>query len=311
MDKIKALVSGGAGFIGSHLAEELTKRGYEVSVIDDLSTGKRENLTKIERKIRFFEGSFTDPKLLEKAADGAQLIFHLGAIPSVPKSIEDPIATTLANVEGTVAVLKCAHQKKIKRVLVASSSSVYGDAPGMPRVETIHSEPLSPYAASKIGTELMCRTYNVLGVQTVNVRLFNVYGPRQDPNSKYSAVIPKFIIQALAGMPITIFGDGNQTRDFTYVKDVVKCFIKLSRTKNSTGKTVNIARGRPISVVKLAEMIKRIAHTESTIEFLPAREGDIYESTGDSTLLKKVIKYVPDTNLETGLSATIEFFKRM
>lgn len=311
MDKIKALVTGGAGFIGSHLAEELTKRGYAVSVIDDLSTGKRENLAKIERKIRFIEGSFTDLKLLEKAADGAQLIFHLGAIPSVPKSIEDPIATTLANVEGTVAVLKCAHQKKIKRVLVASSSSVYGDAPGMPRVETIHPEPLSPYAASKIGTELMCRTYNVLGVQTVNVRMFNVYGPRQDPNSKYSAVIPKFITQALAGMPMTIFGDGNQTRDFTYVKDVVKCFIKLSRTKNSTGKTVNIARGRPISVAKLAEMIKRIAHSESKIEFLPAREGDIYESTGDSTLLKKVIKYVPDTNLETGLAATIEFFRKV
>lgn len=310
MDKTRVLVTGGAGFIGSHLAEELTRRGYSVSILDDLSTGKRSNLAKIERKIRFFEGSVTDLKLLEKASEGAQIIFHIGAIPSVPKSIEDPISTTHANVEGTVAVLKCAYDAKIKRVIVASSSSIYGDAPGMPRVETIQPEPLSPYAASKVGAELMCRTYNVLGVETVSVRLFNVYGPRQDPNSKYSAVIPKFITQALAGKPITIFGDGNQTRDFTYVRDAVKCLIKLSRTKNSAGKTVNIARGRPVTILKLAEMIKRITKSKSKIEFLPAREGDIYESTGDNTLLRKIINYVPDTSLETGLAATIEFFRR-
>ncbi len=307
----KVVVTGGCGFIGSNLVEELLKRDYEVVVIDDLSTGRIENVQEFmdSRNFKFVRGSITDLNLLRDVFKDVEYVFHQAAIPSVARSIDDPITTNDANVNGTLNVLIAARDRDVRKVIYASSSSVYGDTPILPKREDMKPNPKSPYAVSKLAGEYYCKVFSeVYGLKTVCLRYFNVYGPRQDPYSEYAAVIPRFIMRVLNKKPPIIFGDGNQTRDFTFVKDVVKANI-LAMERNVEG-IFNIASGKRISINELANKIMEIAGIKLKPIYDKPRPGDIRHSLADISLAREKLGYRPEYDLEMGLEVTIRWFSR-
>lgn len=307
---MKCVVTGGAGFIGSNLAEELLKQGNEVIVIDDLSTGNYENIKGL-KDINFVQGSITDLDLLKKSFKDCDVVFHQAAIPSVSRSIENPKATSEVNMMGTINVLIAARDSGVGRVVAASSSSVYGDTVELPKVETMSLNPKSPYSLTKMVGEKLCKQFNEFyGLESFCLRYFNVFGPRQNPNSDYAAVIPKFIKLMLNGKRPTIYGDGKQTRDFTFIKDVVKANILASKAKKANGEAINIAYQKNIDLNELVRLLNEMIGTKIIAEYSDSREGDVKDSLADINLAKKFLGYEPDYTLETGLIKTIEWLKK-
>ena len=305
---MKVVVTGGAGFIGSNLAEELIKK-HEVTIIDNLSTGRMENLDQIIDKINFIKGSITDLDLLNEAFSGSDTVFHQAAIPSVQRSVNNPIASNEANVEGTLKVLVAARDCNVRKVVYASSSSAYGDTPTLPKKEEMKPNPKSPYAISKLAGEYYCRTFSdVYGLKTACLRYFNVYGPRQNPESQYAAVIPRFITSILAHEQPVIYGDGKQTRDFTFVKDVVKANI-LAMQSPAEG-VFNIACGQRVSLNELAGKIMKITGIRLEPVYDEPRQGDVRDSLADISSAGEKLGYRPDFDLNSGLEETIKWFKK-
>lgn len=307
----KALVTGGAGFIGSNLAEELIRQGSRVTIIDDLSTGFRENLDEIAGDFDFVEGSITDDKSVKKAISGAEIVFHQAALPSVPRSVENPGVTHDVCVNGTFNLLLNAREAGVKRFIYAASSSAYGDQPMLPKVETMRPDPLSPYAAAKLVGELYCRAfYSVYGLETMSLRYFNVFGPRQNPSSMYSGVISRFIDALMTGQKPMIYGDGEQSRDFTYIANVVDANIKAAQATMGFGETMNVANGERITLNQLLDILKRITGELSVEpEYEPARRGDVKHSQADNRRAIECLDYKQLVGLEDGLMRTIEWWK--
>jgi UDP-glucose 4-epimerase len=300
----KFVITGGAGFIGSHLAEALAKEN-KVTVIDDLSAGKLENLAGLD--VEFQKGSITDFEHLRHSFQGADCVFHLAAIASVKKSVEDPLQTNAVGIDGTLKVLLAARDAGVRRVVLASSAAVYGSLEKLPKKESMTPEPMSPYAVSKLAGEHYARVFQELyGLDTVSLRYFNVFGPRQDPSSEYSGVISRFISALLQGGQPVIFGDGEQTRDFVYVADVVKANILASRS--STG-VFNIAGGKSISLNALAKTIGKILGREVTPRYEAPRTGDIRHSLADISCAES-LGYSPEYSIEEGLTETISWYRR-
>jgi len=307
---MKAVVTGGAGFIGSNLAEELANRGTEVIIVDDLATGKMENITDLltRAKVKFIKGSVTNLELLTGIFNDVDCVFHQAAIPSVQRSVENPRVTNEVNVNGTLNVLFAAKECGVEKVVYASSSSVYGDTPELPKREDMKPNPKSPYAVSKLTGEQYCAVFGeVYGLKTVCLRYFNVYGPKQDPASEYAAVIPLFITRVQANQPPIIYGDGTQTRDFTFVKDVVHANILAS----GRGEGVfNIASGMRISLNELSHRIIRMIDKDLKPVYTVPRKGDIKHSLADVSLAKEKLGYECEYGLEKGLKETFLFHGR-
>jgi len=302
------VITGGAGFIGSNLVRGLVKEN-DIIVIDDLSTGYLENIRYLidDQQISYVKGSTTDLTLLQRTFKNVDYIFHLAAIPSVPRSIEDPISSNYSNVNGTLNVLVAAKDNDVKKVVHASSSSVYGDTPTLPKREDMIPCPLSPYAASKVAGEYYCKVFiDAYDLATVSLRYFNVYGPRQDPSSDYAAVIPRFITRVLKDKSPIIYGDGLQTRDFTYITDVVNANI-LAAESNISG-NVNIAGGKRVSINDLANIIMKTCKKDLDIVNQNPRPGDIMHSLADISKAKKELGYEPEFDLTRGLTETIEWY---
>ena len=309
------LVTGGAGFIGSHLAEGLLDRGEQVRIFDNFSTGRRENveplLNRWSGSLELIEADLRDYAALESAMEGVEGIFHVAALPSVSRSVEDPFETTEVNVMGTLNCLMAARQAEVRRVVYSSSSSVYGNAERVPTSEEHRCDPRSPYAASKLAGEVYCRVFAELyPLEAVSLRYFNVFGPRQDLHSEYAAVIPKFITRALAGLPLTIHGDGHQTRDFTFVGDVVEANLLAMDIEGVSGQIFNIACGRQISIMELAEVLGELLGAELLTEFARPRSGDIRFSQASIELATGAMGYRPLVPLREGLKETIPHFAR-
>lgn len=304
------LVTGGAGFIGSHIVEELVNQGQFVRVIDNLITGKRENLDEFINKIELFEGDIRIEEDVNKAVKDIDFIIHQAALPSVPRSISEPLISNHCNITGTLNLLVAAKNYRVKRLVYASSSSVYGDSEKLPKEESMKTNPLSPYAVSKLASEHYCKVFaEIFPIETVSLRYFNVFGPRQDPNSQYAAVIPLFIDRILNDKEITIHGDGEQTRDFSYVKNVVQANVKACFSKeNVSGKVFNIACGRRISLNKLVSIIKEMMGNEVKSKNIEPRQGDVKHSLADINNAKKLLKYEPSISVEDGLKSYIEWF---
>ncbi len=306
MDERLALVTGGAGFIGSHLVEGLLDAGWRVRVIDDLSTGSELNLAGVVDEIDFMEGDIRDSKARKESMDGVEVVFHQAAMVSVPRSIATPVLTNNVNIDGTLMVLETARQSGVRRVVYAASSSAYGDTEVLPKVETMPANPLSPYALQKYTGEVYCRLYSKLyGLETVSLRYFNIFGPRQDPNSDYAAVIPLFIEAALARRRPIIYGDGEQTRDFTYVANVVQANLLAADAGCVYGNVINIAARERTSVNDLWLRIRDIVGTNVKADYAPSRKGDVRDSQADLTLASLLLGYKPDVNLSTGLGRTV------
>ncbi|MFZ2070130.1 MAG: SDR family oxidoreductase [Halobacteriota archaeon] len=301
---MRIVITGGAGFIGANIAAELSKTN-EVIVLDDLSTGTRDNTRDLA--IKFVKGSVTDLVLLQTVLKDVDYVFHQAAIPSVPRSVNDPIASNNANINGTLNVLVAAKNCGVKKVIYASSSSVYGDTPALPKREEMTPNPLSPYAVTKLTGEYYCTVFNdVYGLKTVALRYFNVYGPKQDPYSDYAAVIPRFVSRIRLNEPPVIYGDGQQTRDFSFVKDVVTANIRAMQT-DTTG-VFNIASGTRISIQELAELVMKLMGKELSVVFEAPRQGDVRHSLADISKAKAEFGYEPCYRLEEGLEATIRWF---
>lgn len=298
----KVCITGGAGFIGSHVAKQCLLEGAEVRIIDNLSTGRVENIAHIKERITFIEGDVCDQKLLEETFTGVDYVIHLAAFVSVPLSITHPIESNEVNVDGSLAVFLSASKCGVKRVVYASSSAVYGDVEEMPISEDQILKPLSPYALQKMTTEQYASLFRkYFGLETVGLRYFNVFGPHQNPDSDYAAVVPLFISRAKAGKEITIFGDGSATRDFVYVEDVARANILACVTDDANGEVFNIASGSETTIGDLAKSIIEISGKQSQIVHAEKREGDIEHSVADITKAKEVLKFTPTTTLQEGL----------
>jgi UDP-glucose 4-epimerase len=307
---MKYIVTGGAGFIGSHIAEYLSKKGHEVIIFDNLFTGKKQNIRHLLEKktVTFIEGSVTDFCALTKIARGVDGIFHEGAIVSVPRSLKNPLATNEANVQGTLNVLLAARDSGVRKVVFASSSSVYGDTPVLPKQEDMKPLPISPYAVSKLSGEYYCRVFSsAFNLPTVCLRYFNVFGPRQDPHSEYAAVIPKFITRILNNQPPLIYGDGKQSRDFTFVQDVVQANIHAME-RDMEG-IFNIAYGKQHTLNELASTIMELTGIRMEPVYEPARQGDILHSLADITAARSQLGYSPEYTFESGLQETVSWFR--
>jgi len=309
----RALVTGGGGFIGSHLTEALLKKGHGVRILDDFSTGKRENLTFRNHtpSLDVVEGDIRDLVLCQKAMEGVDYVFHQAALPSVQRSVEDPLGSNAVNVGGTLNVLLAARDAKVKRVMYASSSSIYGDTPMLPKKEGMSPTPLSPYALQKYTGEQYCRLFSQLyGLETVSLRYFNVFGPKQDPNSVYSAVIPRFIEALLHRRSPIVYGDGEQSRDFTYIDNVVQANVLAMSAQRLQGEIVNIACGQRISLNQLLGILKQFIPSERPAVYEEARPGDVRHSLADISKAKDCLRYEPIVSIETGLKRTVEFFEK-
>ncbi len=307
---MKCLVTGGAGFIGSNLADELIRQGAQVTILDNLSTGFAENLNEISGDFRFIEGDLNDGAALESAVEGAETIFHQAALPSVPRSVENPSETHNTCINGTFNLLLKAKETRVRRVIYAASSSAYGDQPTLPKVETMRPEPLSPYAAAKLMGEYYCQVFTrIYGLETISLRYFNVFGPRQNPSSMYSGVISRFIDALLGGRTPVIYGDGEQSRDFTYVANVVNANIKAAQTGKGVGEVMNVANGEATTLNELFLLLRRITGREIDVEYQPERRGDVKHSQADNSLAIDRLNYENLVGLEEGLIRTIGWWK--
>lgn len=304
-----SLVTGGAGFIGSHLVEALLAEGHEVRVVDNFVTGKRENLSPSIGKIKLYEISITDTVALQEAMQGVNYVFHQAAIPSVPRSVADPVTCHEVNVTGTFNVLNAARLAGVKRVVYAASSSAYGDIEGDYKQEDMAPRPLSPYGAAKLAGEYYMQVfYRVYGLETVCLRYFNVFGPRQDPKSEYAAVIPKFATAMLEGKPPTIYGDGTQSRDFTYIENTVKGNLLAAKSPHASGQVINLACGQRYTLLDLVNVINDYLGTNIKPTFAPSRTGDIKHSLADISKAEELLGYAPATLFKDGVANTVNWF---
>lgn len=304
------IVTGGAGFIGSNLVRRLVAEGYKVTVIDNLSTGCLDNLQGLQDKITFVEGDIRDLRLLCELFKGADVVFHQAALPSVPRSIADPLSSNENNVTGTLNVLIAARDSRVKRVVLAASSSVYGNTETLPKTEDMRANPLSPYAVTKHVGELYAKVFSeIYGVEAVALRYFNVFGPRQDPNSQYAAVIPRFVMAMLCGRRPTIYGDGEQSRDFTYVDNVVEANLLAAKAQGIAGEVINIGCGERFTINTLVAQLNRILGTNIEPEYKPARQGDVRHSLASIEKAKELLGYTPQIPFEEGLRRTVEWFR--
>jgi len=306
------LITGIGGFIGSSLARALLRRGERVRGVDNFSTGKRENLTKILGQIDFREADILDLEATKSACAGADYVLHQAAIPSVPKSVLDPIGSNRANVDGTVNLLVAARDAKVKRVIYAASSSAYGDTPTLPKHESMTPDPISPYAVAKLASEhYMISFYRCYGLETVALRYFNIFGPRQDPSSPYSGVLAKFITQMLAGQQPTIFGDGEQSRDFTYIDNAVEANLLACKAPaaQAAGRTFNVATGRRVTLNETFKLLRGLTSYSGSPIYGAQRGGDIKHSLADISLAEKNLGYKPKVSFEDGLRRTVDWYR--
>ena len=305
------VVTGGAGFIGSHLAQSLVERGESVRVVDSFITGKRQNLQEVSDAVELVEGDLADPDVARQAVAGADYVLHQAAIPSVPRSVADPLTSHRANVDATLQLLLAARDSGVKRIVYAGSSSAYGDAPTLPKREDMPAAPLSPYALQKlIGEQYMQMFTALYGLETVTIRYFNVFGPRQDPSSPYSGVIALFATTLLAGKPVTIVGDGEQTRDFTYVSNIVDGVLRAVTAPEASGEVINVATSQQISINELATTLGTVIGTSMPPVHTDARVGDVRHSLADIGKAKALLGYEPEVGLEEGLRRTIDWYRR-
>src|SRR5437867_610069 len=301
------LVTGGAGFIGSHLAEELVRRGERVRVVDSLITGKRRNLAHL-REVEFIEGDLANIDVAQRAVAGVDFVLHQAAIPSVPRSVQDPITSNRANIDASLNVLVAARDAGVRRVVYAGSSSAYGNTPTLPKVETMPTAPLSPYALQKLMAEQYGQLFTQLyGLETVTIRYFNVFGPRQDPGSPYSGVISLFSTALLENRQPTIYGDGEQTRDFTYVTNVVDGVLRACEAAAASGEVINVATGGRISLNELLRVMARILGTSANPIYADPRAGDVRDSQADISKARAILRYQPHVSLEEGLRHTLDW----
>ncbi|MBV8256976.1 MAG: NAD-dependent epimerase/dehydratase family protein [Actinobacteria bacterium] len=303
----RVLVTGGGGFIGANLVRGLLEQGDEVRVLDNFSTGNRQNLAGLD--VEIVEGELRSYERVHNAVRGVELVYHLGALGSVPRSVQDPLTSSAVNVEGTLNVLLAARDEGVRRVVFSSSSSVYGNSGELPRTEAMPADPISPYGVAKLAAERYCVSFSRVyhGFETVVLRYFNVFGPRQSPFSQYAAVVPLFVTAIRDGRPVTIFGDGEQSRDFTYVGNVVEATMLAGRADGASGQIFNIAAGSPGSVNQLADSIGRILGKPVEKRFEPPRPGDVRDSWADVSFAEQVLGYRASVDLEEGLRRTIEF----
>jgi UDP-glucose 4-epimerase len=311
------LVTGGAGFIGSHIVEKLLKTGERVRVIDNFSTGKWENLRLpdlsdelLGRSLEVVEGDIRDLETCREVCEGMDYVLHQAALRSVPKSVDDPCATNEVNVKGTLNILLAAKDKGVKRVVYASSSSVYGDSNHLPQVEGQNPSPISPYAVSKLVGEYYCSVFSkIYGLETISLRYFNVFGPRQDPKSQYAAVIPRFIQSALKGEPLEVHGDGLQTRDFTYINNVVEANLLAARVAKTNGEVVNIACGKRYSIMDIERCLSEILHKKLELNHTEPRAGDVRDTLADISLATRLLGYEVKVNFMEGLTETLTYLR--
>lgn len=304
------LVTGGAGFIGSHIVERLVKDGASVRVLDNFSTGKRTNIEPFLSKIDVVEGDLRKPEDCRRACAGVEVVFHEGAVPSVPVSVEDPVTSHQANVDGTFNLLMAARDAKCRRVVFAASSSAYGDLPELPKREAVRPEPLSPYAVNKLVGEYYMRAfYLCYGLETLSLRYFNVFGPRQDPKSQYAAAIPAFVTAILKDQPPTVYGDGEQTRDFTYIDNVVHANLLAAKAPKTQGEVINVACGEKVTVNQIIGQINELLGKNVKPTYVPPRAGDVKHSLADISLAKKIIGFEPLVMFDDGLRRAIEWYR--
>ena len=303
------LVTGGGGFIGSNIAHELLKRGEQVRIIDNFSTGRRVNIEDITDKVDLIDGDIRDFWTVTKAVEGVDYILHQAALPSVPRSVENPLTSNQVNIDGTLNLLEAAKQAGVRRFVYASSSSVYGDTPTLPKIEDMELTPLSPYAVTKLAGEKYARVfYNLYGLETVGLRYFNIFGPRQDPTSQYSAVIPKFITALVSGRKPVVYGDGEQSRDFTYVANAVEANLLAATVPGMGGRVFNIACGGQFTLNNLLDELRSIIGVDTPAEYDPPRPGDIKHSFADISKAEKELGFHPSVSFKDGLKKTFEWF---
>jgi nucleoside-diphosphate-sugar epimerase len=307
---MRYLVTGGAGFIGSNIVDELVRRSHDVVVLDDLSTGKEENLAGVRSKIDFRAGSIIDLAAAQSACVGVDYVLHLAARTSVPKSVKDPVGTNHVNIDGTLNVLVAARDAKVKRVVYAASSSAYGETPTQPKVETIPPDPISPYGVTKYVGELYAKVFGrVYELENVSVRYFNVFGPRQDPTSQYSGVLSRFMLAILRGESPVVYGDGEQSRDFTYITNVVDATLRACEAPGASGKVLNGGTGARITLNQVLKLLEKITGKKTQANYDPPRTGDIRDSQADISLARKLLGYEPSVLFEEGLRRTWEWYK--
>jgi nucleoside-diphosphate-sugar epimerase len=309
---MRYLVTGGAGFIGSNTVDELVRRGHGVVVLDDLSSGKEENLADVRTKITFMKGSITDLEAVQKAMHQAEYVIHLAARTSVPRSVKDPIDTNHINVEGTLNVLVAARDNKVKRVVFAASSSAYGETPTLPKKESMQPVPISPYGVSKYVGELYARTFgHCYGLENVCLRYFNIFGPRQDPDSPYSGVLSRFATAFLQDEPPVVFGDGEQSRDFTYVENAVEANLLACEAPAVSGGVFNIGTGDRFTLNQTLDILRRVSGKKLKAKYEPPREGDIRDSQADITAAREFLGYEPSVRFEEGLERTYDWYREV
>jgi UDP-glucose 4-epimerase len=305
------LVTGGAGFIGSHIVRRLVREGAEVRVVDDLSTGLLARLEDLRHSIQYVQADLADDRIMGELVEGVDYVLHQGAVPSVQRSVSDPVGTNRANVTATLNLLEGCRKAGVRRVIYAASSSAYGDTEVLPKIEEMSPNPLSPYALQKLVGERYCELYyDLYGLETVSLRYFNVFGPDQDPHSEYSAVIPKFITKLLAKEPIVVYGDGEQTRDFTYVDNVVEANLLAVQAAKASGKVLNVGCGERISLNRLINLLEEFVGVKAEVNYAASKPGDVRHSLADIGLARRMLEYEPKIMVREGLRRTVEAFAR-
>jgi UDP-glucose 4-epimerase len=306
----KYLITGGAGFIGSNLARKLVTQGADVVILDDFSTGKAENLDDVKDKVRVIEGDICDINVVRDATAGADYVLHHAAVVSVPRSVKDPLRTNEVNVDGTLNCLLAARDAGVKRFVFAASSSAYGDSEELPKREDMPPKPLSPYGVAKLVGEMYCKVFNdVYGLETVSLRYFNIFGPFQDPKSQYAAVVPIFITSLLAGKSPLVFGDGEQSRDFTFIDNAVQANLLAAKSVKAPGNVINVACGARFTLNRLIHDLKDLLGSSVDAKYTEPRTGDIKHSLGDITAARDLLGYNPEVSFEEGLKRTVDWFK--
>jgi nucleoside-diphosphate-sugar epimerase len=307
---MRYLVTGGAGFIGSNMVDELLKRGHEVVVLDDLSAGKEENLARVRQKIDFRVGTITDLATVQSACSGVDYVIHLAARTSVPRSVKDPLESNRVNIDGTLNVLVAARDAKVRRIVYAASSSAYGETPTLPKVETMQPAPISPYGVTKYVGELYAQVFGrVYGLENACVRYFNVFGPRQDPTSQYSGVLARFMLAVLQGQQPVVYGDGEQSRDFTYIDNVVDETLRACEAKGASGMVFNGGTGARITLNQVLKLLEKITGKKVVARYDPPRNGDIRDSQAEISLARKTLGYEPSVLFEEGLRRTWAWYE--
>ena len=308
---MRYLVTGGAGFIGSNIVDELVRRGEKVVVLDDLSAGKEKNLESVASKIDFRKGTIVDLATVQSACNGVDYVIHLAARTSVPRSVADPIESNKVNIDGTLNVLVAARDAKVKRIVYAASSSAYGETPTLPKVETMVPSPISPYGVTKYVGELYAHVFGrVYGLENVSIRYFNVFGPRQDPTSQYSGVLSRFMLALIEGTQPVVYGDGEQSRDFTYVANVVDVTLRACDAPGASGKVFNGGTGARITLNEVLKQLEKISGKPVHAKYDPPRKGDILHSQADISLARSVLGYVPSVDFGTGLQRTWDWYRQ-